>query len=66
MIAIGQLKTKSTANCTICTSSISRNLVVNVYENSPEAIQKAKTELTLKANKPYTCNICKSILKTNS
>ena len=66
MKAIGQLKTKATAHCTICSSSLSRNLIVNVYENTPEAISAAKSELVLKANKPYTCRICKSILKTNS
>ena len=66
MKAIGQLKTKATAQCTICYSSISRNLVANVFENTPEAINLAKSELTIKANKPYTCRICKSILKTNS
>lgn len=64
MNAIGQLKTKATAKCTICTSSISRNLSVNVYENTPEAIQNAKNELVLKANKTYTCRICKSIEKS--
>lgn len=64
MKAIGQLKTKATAHCTICCSSLSRNLVVNVYENTPEAIGLAKLQLTEKANKPYTCRICKSIEKS--
>ena len=61
MKAIGQLKTKKTVYCTICSSSLSRNLAINVYENTPEAIDLAKLKLTEKANKPYTCRICKSI-----
>lgn len=66
MNAIGQFKAKKTVYCTICSDSLSRNLVVNVFQNTHEAIEKAKIELTVKSNKPYTCRICKSILKTNS
>ena len=66
MNAIGQLKAKKTVYCTICNDSLNRNLVVNIFQNTPEAIEKSKSELTIKANKPYTCRICKSILKTNS
>jgi hypothetical protein len=64
--AIGQLKAKKTVNCTVCTMSLTRNMKIYVYENSPEAIEKAKKELTLKLNKDYTCKVCASILKTNS
>ena len=65
MQAIGQLKSKKTVYCTICNDSLKRNLVVNIFQNTPEAIEAGKSELVLKANKPYTCKICKSILKTN-
>ena len=61
--AIGQLKSKVTVYCTVCGDSHRRNLKVNVYENTPEAIEKAKAELTAKAKKEYTCRICKTITK---
>lgn len=59
--AIGQLKAKSTAYCTVCGCSNHRVITANVYENTPEAIEKAKTEIKEKAAKIYTCRICKSI-----
>jgi hypothetical protein len=58
---IGQLKAKAKAYCTICGCSTSRNLIANVYENTPTAIQKAKEEIKQKSSKKYTCRICKSI-----
>lgn len=64
--AIGQLKVKKTVYCTLCGCSNTRNIAENIFANTTEEIEKAKKQLTLKANKEYTCNICKSILKTNS
>lgn len=60
---IGQLKSKVTVYCTVCGQSHTRNLKANVYENTPEAIEKVKAELTAKAKKEYTCRICKTITK---
>lgn len=60
---IGQLKSKTTICCTICGFSHKRNFKINVYENTPEAIEKAKAKLTKKATKEYTCRICKTITK---
>jgi hypothetical protein len=62
-ILIGQLKSKVTVYCTVCGQSHRRSLKVDVYENTPEEIEKAKVQLTAKANKDYTCRICKSIIK---
>lgn len=61
--AIGQLKVTTKVYCEVCGISHSRKLVENVFENTPEAIKVAKDNLTTKASKKYTCNICKSILK---
>lgn len=60
---IGQLKSKAKVYCTVCGESHTRNLKAYVYENTPEAIEKAKAELTAKAKKEYTCRICKKITK---
>jgi hypothetical protein len=61
--AIGQLKAKSTAYCTICGCSNHRTITANVYQNTPEEVEKAKAEIKEKASKKYTCKICKSIEK---
>ena len=63
MKAIGQLKTKKKVYCTICNESLRRNIFVNIHQNTPEEINKAKLQLTEKANKKYTCRVCKSILE---
>lgn len=60
---IGQLKSKVTVYCTICGCNHKRNLKTNVYANTPEKIEEAKAELKVKADKEYTCRICKSIIK---
>lgn len=60
---IGQLKSKATVYCTVCGQSHTRSLKVNVYDRTPETIEKAKAELTEKAKKEYTCRICKTITK---
>jgi len=60
---IGQLKSKVTVYCTVCGQSHRRSLNVNVYENTPEEIEKAKAEIAVKAKKEYTCRICKTIIK---
>lgn len=60
---IGQLKSKVTVYCTVCGQSHKRILNANVYENTSEAIEKVKAELTAKAKKKYTCRICKTITK---
>ena len=60
---IGQLKSKITVHCTICGCSSNRSLKANVYENTPAKIEEAKSELKVKAEKEYTCRICKSIVK---
>lgn len=62
--AIGLIKAKSTAYCTVCGCSTRRNLVAYVYENTPEQIEKAKAEISAKATKEYTCKICKSIINS--
>ena len=59
--AIGQLKSKVTKQCTTCGGSTRRSLTANVYENTPEEIERAKKEIKEKAGKKYTCRICKSI-----
>lgn len=61
--AIGQLKAKSKAHCTICGCGTTRTIVENVYENTPADIERAKAEITAKASKKYTCRVCKSIEK---
>jgi len=61
--AIGQLKVKNKVYCEVCGISHSRTLIEKIYENTAEAIELAKANLTGKATKKYTCNICKSILK---
>jgi len=65
MTPIGQLKSKVTAYCTICGCDHRRSLKANVYENTPEKIEEAKSELRVKAAKVYTCRICKSISNGN-
>lgn len=60
-LPIGQMKAKAIAKCTICCCSIKRNISEFVYENTPEAIEKAKAIITQKAKAEYTCRICKSI-----
>ena len=61
--AIGQLKAKSTAYCTICNCSSRRAITADIYENTASEIEKAKAEIKEKASKKYTCRICKSIIK---
>ena len=60
---IGQLKSKVKVYCETCGCSSRRNLSENIYENTPEKIQEAKEKIKVKANKEYTCRICKSIKK---
>lgn len=60
--AIGQLKSKKTVYCTICSQSLTRKATVLIY--SQEEVEKAKKELSLKLNKEYTCKICSSIAKS--
>lgn len=55
------LKTKVKVYCTICGSSMTRNVSIET-ENHPEAIKEAKVRLTAKALKPYTCRVCASIV----
>ena len=62
-IAIGQVKAKSTAYCTLCGCVNRRTITANVYESTPEATERAKLEIKEKAAKVYTCRICKSIEK---
>jgi len=59
---IGQLKSKKTVYCSICSQSLTRKATFLVY--SQEEVEGAKKELTLKLNKEYTCKICSSIVKT--
>ena len=61
---IGQIKTKITVYCEICGCSYTRNLKSFIYENTPENIKMAKTELTKKATAKYICRICKTIKST--
>lgn len=59
---IGQLKSKKTVYCNICSQSLTRKASVLVY--SQDEVENAKKELTLKLNKEYTCKICTSIAKS--
>lgn len=61
--AIGQLKAKTKAYCTICGCGITRNIIAPVYENTPAEIERAQNEIKAKAAKEYTCRICVSIIK---
>ena len=60
---IGQIKTSITVYCEICGESRKRKLSSYVYENTPEEIEKIKSDIKVRAAKKYTCNICKSILR---
>ena len=60
--AIGILKTKVTKRCTCCTMPYTATISIKVYENTAEAKDAAKKEITAKAAAPYTCRVCKSIL----
>ena len=60
--AIGQLKTKVTVYCEICSCSHIRNISEYVYENTEADKERAKNALKAKASKKYTCSICKSIV----
>jgi len=59
---IGQLKSKKTVCCTICSQSLTRKATVLVY--SKDEVENAKKELALKLNKEYTCKVCVSIVKS--
>ena len=48
---IGELKVKVTVCCTLCGCSHRRNLKVDIYKNTQEAIKEAKVELTEKEKK---------------
>jgi len=63
MNPIGQLKSKITKSCDVCSSESNRTIKVNVYENSESELERAKNEIKKIAEKKYTCNICKTILK---
>lgn len=63
MKAIGKLKAKKTVTCTVCCGKLNRSVSVNIYENTEAEKQEASKKLIEKANAPYTCRICKSILK---
>lgn len=58
---IGQLKTKVTVYCSVCGQNHTRILKTEIFKNTEEELQKTKVELQKKANKVYTCRICKSI-----
>jgi len=62
--AIGQLKAKHTAYCTICGCSHKRTLAAPVFSREQESYDKAKAEITKKAEKQYTCRVCQSIVKS--
>ena len=61
--AIGQLKTKVTVYCEICSCSHTRSISEYVYENTEVEKERAKNAIKEKAAKKYTCSICKSITK---
>ena len=58
---IGQLKTKIKVYCEICGCSHTRKLEINIYQNTKDEIEDAKKQLRVRADKKYTCRICKSI-----
>jgi len=62
MKAIGQLKSKVTLNCEICGCKTKRVVTANLFVNTIADIERAKSEIILKAEKKYTCRICKSIV----
>ena len=63
MHAIGKIQTKCTKCCTICMSSVKQTIAVKITEKTDEQINAAKAEISRRAKKPYTCRICKSIVK---
>lgn len=63
---IGQLKTKKTVYCDICGCKHIRNLKIDIYENTPQEIEKAKIKLSSRANAKYTCKVCKYIRFKNN
>ena len=62
--AIGAIKLNNKVYCTICNGSIKRDVSVLIYSNDVAEIEAAKVEAKTKFSKPYTCRICKSILKS--
>ena len=58
---IGQLKTKYSVYCSVCGQKHTRILKTDIFENTEEEFEQAKIELQKKANKDYTCRICKTI-----
>tara|TARA_R110000772_G_scaffold257744_1_gene374710 strand:- start:13 stop:222 length:210 start_codon:yes stop_codon:yes gene_type:complete len=61
--AIGVLRGTATVSCTICGCNRKRKIEAFVYENSEEGKKSAQEKYRTKANKTYTCRICKSIAK---
>jgi len=61
---IGQIKTSVIVSCSICTAKMQRNLTGLIYEKSESHIEKVKKSIISMACANYTCNICKSILKS--
>lgn len=62
---IGKLKTKVFVYCEICGCKHTRNIIENVYEDTEAEKERAIKIIKTKAAKPYTCSICKSIVKNN-
>jgi len=60
---IGQIKSKVTVYCSVCGQKHTRILKSDIFENTEAEIEKVKTDLTEKAEKEYTCRICKTIIK---
>lgn len=61
--AIGLLKSKKKVTCTICTDSITRVMTEKVFSKNDSEVSRAKESLTKRLNKPYTCKVCKDIVK---
>lgn len=59
---IGMMKTKIAVYCEVCGQKHVRNIQVGLVANTDEAKETAKQECIRRAQKPYTCRICKSIL----
>jgi len=62
--AIGMIKVKAIVYCEICGCNHTRVIKINIFKNTTEEIENAKKLATKRINNKYTCNICKSILRS--
>lgn len=61
-LPIGQLKSKIKVYCSVCGSTHTRILKTNIYENSKEAVEQAKTKLITQSKKFIYAAFVKKIM----